>query len=352
MSRTRLVRPGFFADEDVASMSRDSRLAYVGLWTECDDAGYFEARPRQLARALFGYDSDGLAVIESALEDLIRLEKVELLPCGEHGVVPSLPTYAQQGGNHAYTYQERHQERCLGEVRSRPKAEAPAPSGPSRKTLSVAVRQAVVERDQDQCRYCGVRQSRDVTLVFDHVDNLGPATLNNIVQACRPCNRKKNHHGLAEGVVTLLPPPVRTDNELVRTSSTYDPRTPRTDQSRSESVSDSESANTTKKDVKDEVVDGANGARATVADDAPFLSDPNRAGRPGASMAPIRPPAAIAAMTPGWRTPPGPCRKYAQHANSHRLEAGEAVCDACLAELATSTIAPATTGTQPGLGLS
>lgn len=121
MSRTRLIRPSFFGDEDIAGLSRDSRLAYVGIWTECDDAGYFENRPRQLARALFGYDPDGVAVIETAIAALAGLQKIELLECGTHAVVPSLPIHGQQGGNKAFTFRSAHERGCLsGQVRTPP----------------------------------------------------------------------------------------------------------------------------------------------------------------------------------------------------------------------------------------
>lgn len=276
MSRTRLVRPGFFGDEDIATMRRDSRLAYLGLTTECDDAGYFEARPRQLARALFGFDSDGVEVIKQAIEDLVGLGKVELLPCGEHGIVPSLPVHAQQGGNKAFNHQAAHTSKCeSGLVRT--ERQRPTKATPSERVRT------------------------------------------------RP-----------------TPTPTAPKAEPVRTSP---------DKSRSESESVSESV-TREKNVKEGGVDGANSARDAGPDID--LSDPNRAGRARASSAPmngIRPPARLESITPKWKTPPGPCRQYARHANSIRLEGGEAVCDACAAEFTSPPAPPPTTGTQDGLGL-
>jgi len=126
MSRTRLLRPGFFTDEDVAKLTRDSRLAYAGLWTLCDDAGYFERKPRQIAVALFPYDVDRDEVIETALAELVALEKVDVLGCGIHGVVPSLPIHGAKGGNKAETFRIRHEADCSkggvsGRVRTSPK---------------------------------------------------------------------------------------------------------------------------------------------------------------------------------------------------------------------------------------
>lgn len=155
MSRTRLIRPAFFGDEDVAAIPRDSRLAYIGLWTECDDAGYFEARPRQLARALFGYDPDGLAVVEAALADLIKLGKVELLECGVHGLVPSLPVHGQQGGNKAFTHQVAH-GRCGVSVQVR------TPDEPVRTTPPAAVRPERVRTRPDKSSSESVSDSESV----------------------------------------------------------------------------------------------------------------------------------------------------------------------------------------------
>lgn len=161
MSRTRLLRPAYFGDEEIAvGLSRDSRLAYAGLWTECDDAGYFEARPRQLARALFGYDSDGLEVVEEALRQLVALGKVELLECGVHGVVPSLPDHAQQGGNKAFNHRAAH-ERCgqSEQVRTRSGQVPPTPRAASVRTRPDKSRsESVSESDSDE----GARRKKNV----------------------------------------------------------------------------------------------------------------------------------------------------------------------------------------------
>jgi|GEM_PF-5664555 5-methylcytosine-specific restriction endonuclease McrA len=373
MSRTRLLRPGFFADEELSTkLSRDSRLAYAGLWTECDDAGYFEAKPRQLARAIFGYDDDGLEVVETALRDLVALEKAELFDCGLHGLVPSLPRYAQQGGNKAYTLRDRHETDCLGVEHQRARR-GPAPRADSLPTrsISVATRTAVIARDQDRCRYCGTSQADLATaLILEHVDNLGPGTVDNVVQACRPCNVKKSRHGLGNGIELLPPPseqvhtsstdtaplPVQTLPEQVHTSSSYPAGgNEGTNKSRSESVSVLESV-TTKKNVLDEVVEETNEARDASAfevDPDPFLSDPVRLGRPRAStMAPIRPPDRLESMTPKWRLP---CTNYVAHASQHRLVDGQAICDLCEAAAAPKVPVNGSetpqTPPQKGLGL-
>jgi len=58
------------------------------------------------------------------------------------------------------------------------------------------VRDAVRERDGDNCRYCGIianwnDRKGPTGATYDHVDPTGPASLDNIVVACRACNSKK-----------------------------------------------------------------------------------------------------------------------------------------------------------------
>ncbi len=114
MSRTRLIRPEFFADEVMASASIATRLVYIGLWTLCDDAGYFERKPRQIAAALFPYDGPARRerVVWRALEELLGMHRVRYLDCGLHGVVPTLPKHGTKGGTKAETYLSRHRTSC------------------------------------------------------------------------------------------------------------------------------------------------------------------------------------------------------------------------------------------------
>ena len=53
-------------------VSRDARLLFVLLWTQCDDFGRFRANSRMLASLLFPYDGDISTQIEVWLQELIR----------------------------------------------------------------------------------------------------------------------------------------------------------------------------------------------------------------------------------------------------------------------------------------
>lgn len=120
MSRTRLIRPEFFADERMARLSVTTRLVYIGLWTLCDDAGYFELRPPQIAVELFPWDGPAkrLRAVDKALGELMATERVKVLSCGEHAVIETVPEYRIQGGNHSFQVQKRHRTHCPVQVRT------------------------------------------------------------------------------------------------------------------------------------------------------------------------------------------------------------------------------------------
>lgn len=127
MSRTRLIRPAFFSDERMSRTSIPTRLIYIGLWTLADDAGFFLWRPAEIAVALFPYESAGRRQrrVETALAELAKLERIRPLECGEHGLIPTLPEHVQKAGNHAYTFQARHENQCrLTLFQSRAKADS------------------------------------------------------------------------------------------------------------------------------------------------------------------------------------------------------------------------------------
>jgi hypothetical protein len=115
MSRTRLLRPDFFKDERMAALSITARYVYMGLWTLCDDAGYFELKPRQIAAELFPYEGPARRqrVVDGCLADLVANGRIRYLECGEHAVVPTLPKHGTKGGNKAETYLARHRGTCL-----------------------------------------------------------------------------------------------------------------------------------------------------------------------------------------------------------------------------------------------
>ena len=58
MARRRMITPSFFEDEEICTMNYQTRLFYIGLWVEADDAGIFRANPKLLCSKIFPYDND------------------------------------------------------------------------------------------------------------------------------------------------------------------------------------------------------------------------------------------------------------------------------------------------------
>ncbi len=56
--RIRSIRPEFWASEDVAAMSWDTRLIFIGLWSYVDDNGVGRDVERLIVAALFPLDED------------------------------------------------------------------------------------------------------------------------------------------------------------------------------------------------------------------------------------------------------------------------------------------------------
>lgn len=230
--RTRAVRPGFWEDSTMAELPISARLTYVGLWCLADDAGYFELNVREIGGALYRHEPRGAVDkrVREAIERLVELERVTLLACGRHAVIPTLPNYRYNAGEQLFTTQKKHRERCEGEqlkVLPGPKHASPA--------ISAATRAKVLSRDGEHCRYCGKHVAENY--VFDHVINLGPSTPDNLVVACRSCNVKKSWRTVEEAGMTLHEPgfsPTKEDSLALTSDSLSD--------SSSSSVSDSSSS--------------------------------------------------------------------------------------------------------------
>lgn len=57
MARIRALKPEFFKDEDLATLSCEARLLYMGLWCFADKEGRLEYRPKYIKAEIFPYDN-------------------------------------------------------------------------------------------------------------------------------------------------------------------------------------------------------------------------------------------------------------------------------------------------------
>jgi hypothetical protein len=246
-----------------------------------------------------------------------------------------------------------------------------AVSAGAARTARYRLRQAVLERDAWTCRYCGRDDYERDWLIAEHIDPTGPSTLENLATACRSCNKLKGGRTPEEAGLTLLPVPVVTrhgdgshgDGDASREHGPSalhgdgDESQRHGDASRDASHSRARGTTATvtdgkKKNVLDEtvVVGAERGAR--LVEPATDLSVPREPSRPNASPATLSPRRlsspvlATPRPAPGWRHP---CLDYVHHQSKHRIEGGQAVCDACEAALALAK--PAAPVATDGLGL-
>ncbi len=77
MARIRSIKPGFFTDEDLADVSRDARLFFIGLWCHADEAGILEDRPKQLLAKVFPHDRD--LTVKDTLRHLYELDDLNFI---------------------------------------------------------------------------------------------------------------------------------------------------------------------------------------------------------------------------------------------------------------------------------
>lgn len=70
MARIRSIKPEFPHSESMGSVSRESRLLFILLWTVADDSGRLRGNSRMLASLLFPYDDDAKDLIEGWLGEL------------------------------------------------------------------------------------------------------------------------------------------------------------------------------------------------------------------------------------------------------------------------------------------
>jgi hypothetical protein len=72
VGRIRTIKPEFPQSESMGSVSRESRLCFILLWTQADDEGRLRGSSRMLASLLFPYDADAPTLIDGWLSELER----------------------------------------------------------------------------------------------------------------------------------------------------------------------------------------------------------------------------------------------------------------------------------------
>jgi hypothetical protein len=69
MARTRLLKPGFFTNDDLAELPMAARLLFAGLWTLADRAGRLSDRPRRIKAEILPYDDEDVDALLNGLAE-------------------------------------------------------------------------------------------------------------------------------------------------------------------------------------------------------------------------------------------------------------------------------------------
>lgn len=70
MARIRTVKPEFWASEQVMELSPLARLAFIGLWNFCDDAGVHTASPKRLKAEVFPSDEITIDCVSDLVDEM------------------------------------------------------------------------------------------------------------------------------------------------------------------------------------------------------------------------------------------------------------------------------------------
>lgn len=77
MARSRIIKPEFWDDERLATVSMQARLTYIGLWNFCDDYGVTKASLLWLKSRLYPFDEKVLNKdLERWLIELCNLQRI------------------------------------------------------------------------------------------------------------------------------------------------------------------------------------------------------------------------------------------------------------------------------------
>ncbi len=75
--RARNIKPGFFENEDLAELSPEARLLFIGLWCMADKRGRLEDTPKKIKRTLLPYDEVNVDKLLTSLHEkgfIVRYE--------------------------------------------------------------------------------------------------------------------------------------------------------------------------------------------------------------------------------------------------------------------------------------
>ncbi len=109
-ARTRLLRPDLFTDDATGTLAPATLLAYLGLATRADDAGFLVWRPAALAAAVMPYANPGRRQrdLERIARELAAAGLLEILDCGCAELPRMVRDLAVKGGSNSFAVRDWH----------------------------------------------------------------------------------------------------------------------------------------------------------------------------------------------------------------------------------------------------
>lgn len=125
--RIRQVKPEFWRDSIIAELPDTTRLVYIGLWGEADDAGYLRLNITEIANDLYPYTGRTLREkrVTEAIGKLVEAKRIEVQPCQQHGHILHLTEHQRLAApeKRVTTIQREHRMRCAEPAPGSPPAE-------------------------------------------------------------------------------------------------------------------------------------------------------------------------------------------------------------------------------------
>lgn len=111
--RIRQIKPSFWTDAAMASLTDAERLFYIATWMLADDGGYFEWNVPEIAMQLYGYHPRKTRErwVNERAEKLAGLGRLHLHDCG-HAYVTHLLEHQRFGGKRTESVTSAHARDC------------------------------------------------------------------------------------------------------------------------------------------------------------------------------------------------------------------------------------------------
>jgi hypothetical protein len=136
--RARVLKPGFFMNEDLARLPVRARLLFAGLWGLADREGRLEDRPMRIKAAVFPYERVNVDRLIQVLVDAGFVKRYRVL----HQRCLAVPGFA----THQHPHPKEPQSSLPPEPCNDPAGSQPCPAGSS----GSSVPRSGKDQDQDQ----------------------------------------------------------------------------------------------------------------------------------------------------------------------------------------------------------